>query len=96
MTALLSEWLTQLPTLALFYLVAFGVRLGSKENPIVQIHGVVTSFWIAAQGIGSVDKRLDRIEENTKPIPALVQQNARIEKALEAPRGDSIQFSIPR
>jgi hypothetical protein len=96
MTALLSEWLTQLPTLALFYLVAFGVRLGSKENPIVQIHGVVTSLWIGAQAFGGINRRLDQIEENTKPIPALVQQNARIEKALEAPRGDSIQFSIPR
>jgi len=74
LSALLAEWLHKLPEIALGYLIAFGVRIGGDANkPWFQIHGVVTSFWLVAQGIAGakeefrnesklVNSKLDRCE----------------------------------
>ena len=79
LSALLAEWLHSLPEIALGYLIAFGVRIGPPEKPWAQVHGVVTSFWLVAQGIagareelrnefGLVKGSLDRCEKKLDTI----------------------------
>lgn len=43
-----AKWISDLPGFVLVYLALFGVRVGS-----FQIHGVLTTFWLIAQGIAA-------------------------------------------
>ena len=47
----------------LCYAALFGVRIGPKDAPWFQIHGVVNSLWLLAQNVAIVVDRLGRIEK---------------------------------
>lgn len=76
------QWLTDnlTPSVVLAYIAFFGFRIGPKDRPLVQIHGITGSFWMMAVYFGSIDGRLGRIEEALK-------------KPVE---DESIRISIPK
>jgi len=59
------QWITDnlTPGLILAYIAFFGIRIGPKDKPFLQIHGITGSFWMMAQHFGSINDRLGRIEE---------------------------------
>ena len=44
------------------YAALFGVRIGPKEAPWFQVHGLVSSMWRIAESVGVGVERLGRIE----------------------------------
>jgi hypothetical protein len=45
------------------YVALFGVRIGPKDAPWFQVHGIVGSLWALAQSVGAGVERLGRIED---------------------------------
>lgn len=44
------------------YPAVFGLRLGPKEKPWFEVHGLLQSLWAGAQNVGKVGEALVRIE----------------------------------
>jgi hypothetical protein len=81
--SILARWLEDLPALALLYLVAFGVRLGT-----FQTHGVVSSLWNLSQYARGVDDRLASIKGDTKCLPEIDERTKRLEANAKPPAKD--------
>lgn len=44
------------------YVALFGARIGPKDAPWFQVHGIVGSLWMLAERVGVGVERLGRIE----------------------------------
>lgn len=44
------------------YPAVFGLRIGAKDKPIFEVHGLLQSLWTGAQNVGRVGEALVRIE----------------------------------
>lgn len=44
------------------YPAVFGMRLGPKDKPWYEVHGLLQSLWSGAQNVGKVGEALVRIE----------------------------------
>lgn len=45
------------------YPAVFGLRIGPKDKPWFEVHGVLHSLWVGAQNVGLVGAALGRIEQ---------------------------------
>lgn len=46
----------------------FGFRLGPRDKPWIEVHGLLRSLWVGAQGIGALVDALLRIEHKVDGI----------------------------
>jgi hypothetical protein len=44
------------------YPAVFGLRVGPKDKPWYEVHGLLRSLWVGAQNVGLVGEALRRIE----------------------------------
>lgn len=45
------------------YPAVFGLRIGPKDKPWYEVHGLLRSLWVGAQNVGLVGEALRRIEQ---------------------------------
>jgi hypothetical protein len=70
------------------YPAVFGLRIGPKDKPWYEVHGLLRSLWVGAQNVGLVGEALRRIEQ--KPDRAL-----RHVPESEPPRSRAAVSSVP-
>lgn len=99
----LAEWLLSPTTaafvvlIALLYLALFGIRVGPRENPRFEIHGIVTSIWVGAQTLAGIRTDIQALRHDVaRDVDRLEKKVDRLRRRRRQKPDDSIRLSIPR
>jgi hypothetical protein len=70
------------------YPAVFGLRVGPKDKPWYEVHGLLRSLWVGAQNVGLVGEALRRIEQKLDRALRHVPES-------EPPRSRAAASSVP-